>query len=87
MNCGGYNDNTDRFRRMFTDSGKSSGEIDLVKCETHLSYVLAKGALTEINQDCFRWHFFWLLAYLTKLSRYREVFRLALNETILSNNI
>ena len=79
MNCGGYKVNANQ--EIY-----SAGMEDLVNCNTHRAYHLKRHVLTQCLRDCYQWHFFWLLAYIMKMSKYREnvgrldAFRSALNE-------
>ena len=88
MNCGGFDVNADKFKEKLAASGKGSGPVDVVKCETHTAYFALRRTLTQSDQVCFRWHFFWLLAYFMKLSKFREnVMRLNVFKTVLEGVI
>ena len=85
MNCGGYKVNANQ--EIY-----SAGMEDLVNCNTHRAYYLKRHVLTQCLRDCYQWHFFWLLAYVMKMSKYREnvgrldAFRSALNELLLDDD-
>ena len=67
--------------------------LDLIKCVRHEAIFATKTLLTSNEHECFQWNMFWLLAYIMKLSKYREnlgrieALRSSLDDFILNNNI
>ena len=74
MNCGGHDVNAAELRRMVAGSSADTAGLDLVNRDTtHTAYFAIRSMLTEeSDQGSYKEHFFWLLAYILRLSKHRE---------------